>query len=129
MDNGGIQQLRLYTEEQMEIVSEAHDTKAWTITETAETEEAAIAACDKKAIAAFDVKLSAMNTAVALVKEKFDAKKVELQSAIAADKSTAHVIYNNYGGYLFKGTVDALFPDVVVKEGTLYDLEAVGGGK
>lgn len=128
-DGGGIEELYLYTNKEMSTVSKAHDKEAWTITETAETEEAAIAACDKKAIAVFDEKLSAINAATASVKVKFDTKKAELLSKITVESGNAHVIYKNYGGVLFKGKEDVLFPDVVVKEGTLVNLQAIGGEK
>lgn len=126
---GGIEELYLYTREEMGVVSEAHDKKAWTITEEAETEEAAIAACDKKAIAVFDEKLAAMNTATESIKTKFNAKKAELSSKIAIEPSSARVIYKNYGGTLFKGKEEDLLPGLVVKAGTLVDLQAVGGEK
>lgn len=129
LSGGGIEALYLYAKKEMETVSEAHDKEAWTITEEAETEEAAIAACDKKAIAVFDEKLAAMNTATESIETKFNAKKTELSSKIAIEPSSAHVIYKNYGGTLFKGKEGDMLSGVVVKAGTLVDLQAVGGEK
>ncbi|MEG0836025.1 MAG: hypothetical protein RR413_11335 [Christensenellaceae bacterium] len=129
LDDGGITKLYLYTNKEMAVVSKAHDKEAWTITEEAETEEAAIAACDKKAIAVFDEKLADINAATASIKTKFDAKKAELSAEIALDPTTAHVIYKDYGGILFKGKVEDTYPGVVVKTGALVDLQATGGKK
>lgn len=58
-----------------------------------------------------------MNTATESIKTKFNAKKAELSSKIAIEPSNAHVIYKNYGGTLFKGKEEGLFPGVVVKAG------------
>lgn len=126
--NGGIKQLFTYIDAEMDKVSEEYDVDAWEITETAATEEAAIAACDKKAVAIFDAKLSAMNAAAASIKEKFETKKAELQAAIAADKSSEYMRFSNYGAYLFKGTVDDIIIKDLVKKGTTFDFEAIGGG-
>ncbi|MEG1999500.1 MAG: hypothetical protein RR015_05750, partial [Bacteroidales bacterium] len=63
------------------------------------------------------------------IKTKFNAKKAELSAEIALEASTAHVIYKNYGGVLFKGKEDDMFPNVVVTQGTCVDLQAVGGKK
>lgn len=128
-NDGGIEQLYNFTEAKMAEVTKAFNIDSWTITETADTEEAAIAACDKKAVAKFDAKLTEMNSAALSIKDQFNTKKAELQSLIDLDKSTAHVIYKEYGGYLLKRAGDAVFPNVVVKAGTLYDMEAVGGVK
>lgn len=117
-----------YIEKEMDAVSKEHDKDAWEITETADTEEAAIAACDKKAIAIFDAKLPAMDAASALVKKKFDAKKAELLPKITLEPIGTYTIHKEYGAILQKGN-DNFNMETVKESKNIYELKAVGGDK
>ena len=124
-----LSELRAYTDQEIKQVAATYNKAAWTITAKGATKAEASAAADKKAIELFNSLLPEINKACAAVKTKFDAKRTQLASGIAAESNKQYIKYLSYGGYLEKEIIASTnsYFDVLKEGDVMINFEALGG--